>query len=139
MVVVTGYAGDGGLGADGVDQAPQGAILGGCEVSLEGIGGGRTCAADQADMNHAPIVALNPGADLGFGAAGQDRTVAIDQMVVADLAPAAFLAVPAVDLLALCSEGLASHPIWVGGGAVDNDLIHRIAGATLSVPQSNST
>lgn len=40
MVVVAGDAGDGGLGADGVDQASQGAILGGGEVPLERIGGG---------------------------------------------------------------------------------------------------
>lgn len=37
VVVVTGDAGDGGLGADGVDQAAQGAILRGGEVPLEGI------------------------------------------------------------------------------------------------------
>ena len=101
MVVVTGDAGDGGFGADGVDQAPEGAILGGSEVPLERISGGRTGSADQADMDHAAVMAFDPGADLGFGPAGQDRTVAIDQVVVADLAPAAFFAVPAVDLFAL--------------------------------------
>jgi len=37
---VAGDAGDGGLGADGVDQAAQGPILGGREVPLEGIGYG---------------------------------------------------------------------------------------------------
>ena len=128
---MTGDAGDGGLGADGVDQAPQGAILGGGEVPLERICGGRTRSADQADVDHTAIVAFDPGADLGFGAPRQDRTVAIDQVVVADLAPAAFLAVPAVDLLALCSEGLASHPVGMGGGAMDDDLVHGIAGAAL--------
>lgn len=40
MVVVTGDAGDGGLGANGVDQASQGPILDGGEIPLEGIGGG---------------------------------------------------------------------------------------------------
>jgi len=40
VVVVTGEAGDAGLGADGVDQAAQGLILGGGEVALEGIGRG---------------------------------------------------------------------------------------------------
>ena len=40
MVVVTGDAGDGGLGADRVDQAAQRPILGGGEVAIEGIGGG---------------------------------------------------------------------------------------------------
>ena len=105
MVVVSGDAGDGGLGADGVDQAPKGAILGCGEVPLEGIGGRRSSAADQADVDHTAVVALHPGADFGFGPAGQDRTVAIDQVVIADLAPAAFLAVRAVDLLALGGEG----------------------------------
>lgn len=40
VVVVTSDAGDGGLGADGLDQAAQGPFLGGCEVPLEGIGRG---------------------------------------------------------------------------------------------------
>lgn len=33
-------------------------------------------------MDDTAIVAFDPGPDLGLGAAGQDRTVAIDQMVV---------------------------------------------------------
>ena len=40
VVVVTGDARDGGLGADGVDKAAQGPILGGGEVPLEWIGSG---------------------------------------------------------------------------------------------------
>jgi len=44
-------------------------------------------------MDNAAIVTFDPGADLGLGAAGQDCTVAIDQVVVADLASAALLAV----------------------------------------------
>ena len=66
-------------------------------------------------MDDTAIVAFDPGADLGLCAAGQGRTVAIDQMVVADLAPAALFTVPAVDLLALGGEGLAPHPVRVGG------------------------
>ena len=70
MVVVTGDAGDGGLGADGVDQAPQGAILGGGEVAIEGIGRGRTRSADQADVDHTAIVAFDPGAEFGLEIVG---------------------------------------------------------------------
>lgn len=82
MVVVTRDAGDGGFGVDGVDQAAQGPILGGSEVSLEGISGDRTRAADQADVDQAAMVTFDPGADLGFSPSGQDRPVVIDQVVV---------------------------------------------------------
>src|SRR3989338_8276569 len=74
-------------------------------------------------MNHTAIVAFDSGADLGLGA--------IDQMVIADLAPAALFAVPAVDLFALGGEGLAAHPVRVGGGTMDDDLVHGVAGAAL--------
>lgn len=113
MVVVTGDVCDGGFGADDIDQAAEGSILGGREVLLEGIGGGRTRAADQVDVNHTVIVAFEPGADLGFRAAGQGGTVAIDKVVVADLAPAALFAVPVVDFLAIGGEWFA--PYQVGG------------------------
>lgn len=52
-------------------------------------------------------------------------------MVVADRAPAALLAVPAVDFLALGGQGLAAHPVVRGGCAMDDDLVDKIAGAAL--------
>lgn len=82
-------------------------------------------------MDHAAVVPFDTGANLGLGAAGQDGTIAIDQVVVADLAPAAFFAVPAVDLFALGGKWLTAHPVGVRGRTMDDDLFDGVAGAAL--------
>lgn len=78
MVVVASDAIDGGTAADRVDQAAQAAILGDGEIPLEGICGGRTGPADQANVDDAAIVAFDPGADLSLGAAEKGGPVPVN-------------------------------------------------------------
>lgn len=51
--------------------------------------------------------------DGGLGAAGEGGSIAIDQMVVADLSPVALFTVLPVDFFALGGEWLAAPPVRV--------------------------
>ncbi len=97
VIVVASDRRDRRAAADPLGQVPQADVLIRREMPLEAIGRGRTKATQQADVDDASVMPLDTGADHGFRPASRPGPVAIDQPMIADVAPTVVADMPAPD------------------------------------------
>ena len=98
----------------------------------EGVGRRRPEAADQADAERAGVVAFDMRADLGLAPTGGNGPIAVDDPVIADVAPAPVAGVPKADFRDLGGNGLPFQPGGLRRGAMHDDPAHDVASLTLA-------